>query len=770
MTRGAVKKLPVEPETESAYLEGEVTVLRHALTELDSDDRRTVKTVETALANLEAKQKRLLDQERDPGITFEATGIDYLIVDEFHDYKNLTTASKIADANIAGSFRATDMHMKLGHLRNTHGARVVTVATATPIANSITEAHVMQRYLRPDLLRETGVEAFDSWAATFGEKVTDVEMAPQGGGAFRLKTRFSKFVNVPEMLRMWHVFADVKTAEDLNLPVPLLRAREDGKRLPETVALTAGEHVHEYVADLGERAEKIQQRQPRTIDGKDDNMLWVSSDGRKAAVDYRLIDPHVNLDAEPIPLRDVAANIARIYELNKNNQYVDARTGEDSPTRGALQIVFCDLGTPSDRWNAYDELKHTLIENGVPAEGIRFVHEAKNDSEKARLFESARQGGVAVLIGSTMKMGVGTNVQARAVALHDVDCPWRPADIAQRHGRIIRQGNQNPEVGVYQYVTAGTFSAYMWQAIERKSKFINQVMRGRLDVREIDDLGDDSLSAAEAKALASGNPLLLERSVAINETARLDRLERAHSRNQNTLRATIKEADRTIDLLTARVAAYSATLPLIRDLSGESFAITIGSSTYDKRGEAAAALARWANAAGLQYAQVGRERPLGPLGTVSGIPINARARSSLGEVQLELTFDGIPNASVIIPRNKLNDTTDIGGIRQIEHRISSLNDLITRAVHDIAEAKQMKSDATGSLGAPFTHIDARQAAHDNLARIDAELAAMTTPKDDLNPTPEHPVAEQHPEARQPTQAAETGPYTASEPPSAGRGL
>lgn len=753
LTREAFRRLPVEAETATAFLDHEVQTLQAALADATGEDRMTVKQIEKRLAALEEKQKNLLDQERDPGITFESTGIDYLVVDEFHDYKNLSTTSKTPDANIQGSERATDMAMKLEYLRNTHGARVVTVATATPIANSITEAHVMQRYLRPDLLRKAGVEAFDAWAATFGQQVTDVEMAPQGGGAFRLKTRFAKFVNVPEMLRMWHVFADVKTAEDLNLPVPALQLREDGKRLPQTVALTAGDSVMDYVADLGERAERIQQRIPREINGKVDNMLWVSSDGRKAAVDYRLVDQYADVGAEPIALHDVAENIARIYHQNKHNTYRDTRTGEPSPVPGALQIVFCDLGTPSEKWNAYDELKLVLTQRGVPADGIRFVHEAKNDAEKARLFSAAREGGVAVLIGSTAKMGVGTNVQARAIALHDVDCPWRPADVAQRHGRIIRQGNQNPEVGIFQYVTTGTFSAYMWQAIERKSKFINQVMRGRLDVREMQDLGDDSLSAAEAKALASGNPLLLERSIAINESSRLERLERAWQRNRATLEGTIRNADQRIGALNANLAAYAAAAPRVRDLAGDNFRISIYGRHCDKRVDAAAALVRWAGAAGIHYARPGYDTAKGVIGEISGFPITARTRTDLGTVFVEFGLEGIPAATVKVDRKKLTDPEDIGAIRMLEHRIANLPTLIEHTKEQITAETNARAEAVRSLSAPFKHGDALQEARTNLERIDAQLRAMTEPKD---PQPENaPAADPDPTTR--TGITHTGP-------------
>ncbi len=721
LTRTAFQRLSLDPDAQTAFVNDTLNVLRAALTDVDKDDRLTVKGIEKRIQAEEERQKRLLDQPRDPGISFEATGIDYLIVDEAHDYKNLHTQSHIPDANIDGSARALDLALKLDYLRRVHGNRVVTVATATPIANSVTEAHVMQRYLRPDLLRDAGVEEFDAWAATFGQTVTEVEMAPTGGGAFRVKTRFARFQNVPEMLRMWHTFADVKTAEDLDLPTPLLTERTDGRRLPETVVIPATNEVLDYVRELGERAEAVA---ARAVPPTEDNMLKISTDGRKAALDIRLVHP----DAIPldVPLDAVADQIARIHHAHQGDRFLDTRTGEPSPLRGALQLVFCDLSTPAeDRWNAYHDLRDRLATRGVPAERVRFVHEARNDAEKARLFAAAREGRISVLIGSTQRMGVGTNVQARAVALHDVDCPWRPADVAQRHGRILRQGNQNPEVHIYQYVVEHTFAAYMWQTIERKARFIAQIMRGRLDVREIDDITGDTLTAAEAKALASGNPLLLERSVALNETARLERLERAWHRGQSTLRATATHADRTLTAATADLAALTAAKTRVQDLSGEKFRITIGDRIYTSRTDAATALARWSTSTGIGHARpVVDDRARGTVGQISSFPITARTQTDLGRVHLHLELDGIPGSTVRIPTDKALDPHDVGTIRMLENRVAGIDQLITMTRKRIDAATATRDDAARSLDAPFKHADALAAARAELSRVDAALAAV----------------------------------------------
>jgi N12 class adenine-specific DNA methylase/SAM-dependent methyltransferase len=727
-TRTAFQRLDLEPENLTAFTDAHLRVLKQALDFTAEDDRRTLKQIEKTIAREEEKVKKLLDTPRDPGVTFEATGIDYAIVDEAHDYKNLVTTSNIPDAVIEGSARAFDLALKIDYLRRTYPSRYATFATATPIANSVTEAHVMQRYLRPDLLGEAGVLPFDAWAATFGKTVTEVEMAPTGGGNFRVKTRFAKFQNVPEMLRMWRVFADVKTAEDLDLPTPLIKQRPDGRRIPETVVLTPGEEVRDYVIQLGKRAELVANR---AVEPSEDNMLNISTDGRKAALDIRMVDP----TARPamVPLNEIADRIAAIHHEHADNRYLDTRTGQPSPLPGALQIVFCDLGTPNpDKWNAYDYLKAQLIDRGVPEGGIRFVHEARNDAEKARLFAACRDGKVAILIASTSKAGVGTNVQARAVALHDVDCPWRPADVAQRHGRILRQGNQNAEVEVIQYVTEHTFAAYMWQAIERKSKFIGQVMRGRLDVREIDDLGSDSLSAAEAKALASGNPLLLERSVALNEATRLERLERAWHRAQSTLRSTIDFADHTLERLRGDQSALELALPKVQDLSGDRFHITIGTTPYTSRTDAAAAIARWARSRSLQYARPMRDdRGHGTIGQISGFPIAARTRTDLGRILLELNLEGVPGSTASSPVDKVLDD-GLGLIRQLEHRATNIQDLIDKTVERATAAEESRSDAERNLGAPFKHRDALDAARTELARVDDALAGLA--KDTPSPT------------------------------------
>ncbi|MGA2455025.1 MAG: helicase-related protein [Solirubrobacteraceae bacterium] len=735
MTQGAFAKIPLRAETQAAYIQGQVDDVRRVLQDAKGEQRMSVKRIERKLLALENKLKTRTDQARDQGVCFEDTGIDYVIVDELHMYKNLATDSNIRDAAIEGSERASDLHMKLEYLRSQGRERVVTGATATPIANSVTEAYVMQRYLRPDLLENAGIGAFDAWAATFGQTVTQMEMAPTGNNTFRMKTRFAKFSNVPEMLRMWSVFADVKTAEDLRLPTPDLAAREDGQRAPATVAVQPTVELEQFIEHLGERAEAVAAKR---VDPSKDNMLTISTDGRKAALDIRMVltdDP-----SGPTKIDAAADAIHRVWEQTRNNEYLDTITGEPSPVRGALQLVFSDIGTPNpDRWNAYDELHLQLVARGMPGEQVRFMHEAKTDVEKARMFAAARAGHIAVLIGSTQKMGVGTNVQARAIALYHLDCPWRPSDIAQREGRILRQGNQNTEVAIVRFVTERSFDSYMWQGVERKATFIAQLMRGRLDSREIEEIDSSALSAAEAKAISSGNPLLLEHSTLSNEVTRLRRLERAYQRNEHMLTHTRREAQHAAERASDQIAGLEAALPRVIDTSGERFRIQLHDHSYDSRVQAAAALARWANNTGLKYAPRYTKRDYGTIGQISGFEIQLAVRPGLGGLEAEITLDGVPRSTFRIDIDTLLDG-QVGLIQRIENRVSGIPTLLASAREDLATAQQTVVDAGQRIGQPFRHAETLHDAERQLADVEAQLAELN---DDTEPglkdPPEEPL-------------------------------
>lgn len=740
MTRTAFERIELSAESQAEYLNREIDRKRQ---EINAAKERaaerggrpmTVKKVEARLQADEEKMKRLRERPVDPGITFEQTGIDYLVVDELHDFKNLDTASNIQDAAINGSKRASDLHSKVEYLRAKHGERVITGATATPIANSVTEMYVMQRYLRPDLLEKAGINDFDTWAATFGQVVTEMEMTVAGGDTFKMKDRFAKFQNVPELLKMFHTFADVKTGEDLQLPVPLLQEREDGLRLPRMVMVEPSPELESYIADIGDRAEAVQQRQ---VHPTEDNMLKISSDGRKAALDMRLVDPDLNMTEVETKIGATADLVARVYEQNKNNTYTDPVTGDPHPTPGALQIVFCDLGTPSDKWNVYAQLRDDLAQRGIPRDKVRFMHEAKNDAEKGRLFAACRTGEVAVLVGSTQKMGVGTNIQARAVHLIDMDAPWRPADVAQRHGRIVRQGNQNAEIAISQIVTKGSFDTFMWQTLERKSRFIDQIMRGRLDVREIEDVGENTLSFAEVKAISSGNPLILEKSKADQELSRLERLNRAWHRNQASMVHRKESAQRRGETLVAQLPALKeAASRTTAEAGGDAFRMTIDGQTYDKRTDAVEAWKRWtsANAAGFGHPVSGGIRDLGIVAHIAGHDIRYVQGTAntvdLSASRVELRIDDAPGIAVESTRIATLAPT-VGLIQRIENQVLRLPDEVVKHEQLIEEAREEYRQAATALGQPFKHEEALAQAKWDVERIDRVMRGEPNPEPNL---------------------------------------
>jgi N12 class adenine-specific DNA methylase len=713
MTRSAFTRLAVAPDTEAAYERQQVAQLRAMLERSKGQRGLTVKVIEKQIARREQRLKAILDTPRDPGISFEATGIDYLLVDEAHEFKNLQTDANIRDAAITGSKRASDLHMKLEYLRSRHGARIATLATATPIANSITEAHVMSRYLRPDLLRTAGVEDFDAWAATFGQTVTEIEVDPAKSGDYRMHTRFARFQNVPEMLRMWHVFADVKTAEQLKLPVPQLAERPDGHRAPHAVLIDPSPELSLYVEQLGERADKVR---GGIVDPTEDNMLKITGDGRKAALDMRLVTGQPA--STPGKLQAAAGNIARLYHATREREYLDTITGEPSPTRGALQIVFCDLSTPGEGWNAYEQLRDELVDRGLPAETIRFIHQARDDVEKARLFAACRTGHVGVLLGSTQKMGVGTNIQARAIALHHLDCPWRPSDVAQRDGRILRQGNQNPTIGIYRYVVERSFDSYSWQTVERKARFINQLMRGRLDVREIEDLSDDVIGFAELKAIASGDPLILDKAKIDAEAERLKRLERAWQRGHQALRSTIVSGEQRASARERQIAAIGAVLPTVRDTRGERFTMTVADRTYPHRTDAAAALA-----AHLTTIARGPARAVAEL---AGLQIDAELLGEhTGKSYVHLHLHGLPAQPATLERAQLRDA-GLSLIRQLEHRVGTLPELAAKLDRERSEALREAAAAREQLARPFKYAQQLTAARAQQEQIERTIAERHT--------------------------------------------
>ena len=486
------EKIPMSIERQRAILEQQLNELTEGIAELKRNrgENFSVKQLEKSRKSVKQKLQKLNDQSRkDDVVTFEELGVDRLFIDESHYYKNLYLYTKMR--NVGGiaqteAQKSSDLFMKCRYLDEITGGRGTVFATGTPISNSMVELYTIQRYLQYNTLVKNGLQHFDAWASTFGETVTAIELTPEGTG-YRAKTRFAKFYNLPELMAMFKEVADIKTADMLNLPVPEAEYHN--------VSVEPSEMQKEMVASLAERAEKVR---GGGVDSSVDNMLKITNDGRKLALDQRMLNAMLP-DFENSKINACVDNVYRIWEENKDKK--------------SAQLVFCDLSTPKNdgTFSVYNDIRKKLIERGVPESEVRFIHEAETDVKKKELFQKVRKGEVRVLMGSTQKMGAGTNVQDRLIALHDVDCPWRPADLEQRSGRIIRQGNSNPKVEIYRYVTKQTFDAYLYQLVEGKQKFASQIMTSKSPVRSAEDIDETALSYAEIKMLATGNPYIKEK-------------------------------------------------------------------------------------------------------------------------------------------------------------------------------------------------------------------------------------------------------------------
>ena len=500
------EKIPMSVERQVAIIQKQIEDITLGIQDLKNNngERFSIKQMEKTKKGLETRLAKLNDTSRkDDVVTFEELGVDRIFVDEAHYYKNLFLYTKMR--NVGGiaqteAQKSSDLFMKCRYLDELTGGKGVIFATGTPISNSMVELYTMQRYLQYGELEKRHLQQFDAWASTFGETVTAIELSPEGTG-YRAKTRFAKFFNLPELMALFKEVADIQTSEMLNLPVP--------KANYHNVVIEPSEIQKELVKDLSERAEKIRNRM---VDSSVDNMLKITNDGRKLALDQRLTNDMLE-DFEHSKVATCADNIYSIWD----------KTNDDK----SAQLVFCDLSTPHNdgKFNVYDDLKTKLIDRGIPEEEIAFIHDANTDARKQELFNKVRRGQVRVLIGSTQKMGAGTNCQDRLIALHDLDCPWRPSDLIQRSGRIIRQGNKNPEVDIYRYVTEGTFDAYLYQLVENKQRFISQIMTSKTPVRFAEDIDETALSYAEIKALAAGNPDIIEKTELDTQVAKLKLLK-----------------------------------------------------------------------------------------------------------------------------------------------------------------------------------------------------------------------------------------------------
>ncbi|HEU2583990.1 TPA: DEAD/DEAH box helicase family protein [Streptococcus pneumoniae] len=510
------EKIPMSKEYQEKHIQDQIDEIINYVEEYKHDRNQnfTVKQLEKTKKKLETRLEKLNDDfKKDDVITFEELGVDKLFIDEAHNYKNLYLYTKMR--NVAGigqseAFKSSDMFMKCRYMDEMTGGKGIVFATGTPVSNSMTELYTMQRYLQYESLKKNGLKHFDSWASTFGETQSAFELSPEGTG-YRVKTRFSKFYNLPELMSMFKEVADIQTADMLNLPTPEAHY--------EVIKTLPSEEQKEILKSLSERADDVRNR---VVEPDADNMLKITNDGKKLALDQRLINPLLP-DNPDSKVNVCVKNVFAIWDKTKDDR--------------STQLLFSDMSTPKGdgEFNIYDDIREKLLAMGIPKEEIAFIHEANTDKQKDELFAKVRKGDVRILLGSTQKMGAGTNVQNKLIALHDLDVPWRPADLEQRAGRIVRQGNENKEVNIYRYVTENTFDAYLWQTIENKQKFISQIMTSKTPVRVAEDVDESSLNYAEIKALATGDPKIKEKMDLDNEVTKLKMLEANFKSNRYRL-------------------------------------------------------------------------------------------------------------------------------------------------------------------------------------------------------------------------------------------
>ena len=570
------EKIPMSVERQRAILEQQIDEIMMGISEAKREkaENFTIKQMEKTKKGLQAKIDKLNDQSRkDDVVTFEELGVDRIFIDESHYFKNLFLYTKMR--NVGGiaqteAQKSSDLFMKCRYLDEITGGRGIIFATGTPISNSMVELYTIQRYLQMSALEEQGLQHFDAWAANYGETVTAIELSPEGTG-YRAKTRFAKFYNLPELMSVFKNVADIQTADMLKLPVPEAHYHN--------IALKPSEYQKEIVASLAERAEKVRNRE---VDSSVDNMLLITNDGRKLALDQRLVNPMLPSDPNSKAAK-CAENVFEIWQ----------RTADKRST----QMIFCDLSTPKDdgTFSVYDDIRAKLLELGVPENEIAFIHNAKSEVQKKDLFGKVRSGQVRILLGSTQRMGAGTNCQQKLIALHHLECPWRPSDLQQREGRIIRQGNENPEVDIYSYVTEGTFDAYLYQLVESKQKFISQIMTSKSPVRSAEDVDEQALSYAEIKALASGNPMIKEKMDLDIEVSKLKLLKANHLSQKYALEDAISKGfPKQIAETQARIAGYGADIAAVKENThpnGDGFSpLTLAGVTHADKKEAGAAL------------------------------------------------------------------------------------------------------------------------------------------------------------------------------------
>ncbi len=685
VTHSSFEKIPVSMKNRQKFIQSQIKEIEQAIIEQKREERgtRLVKELEKVKRRLETKLKILsADHKKDNTLTFEELGIDMLLVDEAHKFKNLfyvTKMTRVAGLPQTASERAFDLFLKVQHIQEKNRGGGVVFATGTPISNTMAEMFTMQRYLQMHELRRSQLQHFDSWAATFGEIVTTMELSPNGSG-YRLQSRFARFVNVPELMQQFRQTADVQTAEMLKLPVPKLR---EGKQV--TISAPSTPELKAFVDQLVARTERIKNGQ---VDPRDDNMLKITTEGRKAALDLRLMLPHVR----DHPDTKVNRAVEKAHEI-----WLDS-----APTRGT-QMIFCDLSTPAangSHFSVYADVRDKLMARGIPSEQIAFIQNCSDDAAKAALFKFVREGTVRILIGSTPMMGEGTNVQKRLVALHHLDAPWRPADIEQREGRILRQGNENEFVSIYRYVTEGSFDAYMWQTLESKARFIAQVMNGDASVRRAEDVDAAALTYAEVKAIASGNPLVIEKASVDAEVMRLSRLKKQHNDSQYQLRYRIKSFVEGADICRREIANMTEDLKTRVPTQGDQFSLQLRKETFTDRTKAGRAIIF--AAAAMKPFQTTK-----PIGTIGGFPIAIQ--------KLE------DRANIIIQGKNaytahISDTP-LGTISSLEHALTNLDQRLTDCTTNLADMEQKHTELAKHLDQPFEYSSQLETATKRQAEI-----------------------------------------------------
>ncbi|MCR4745746.1 MAG: DEAD/DEAH box helicase family protein [Lachnospiraceae bacterium] len=684
------EKIPLSQERQVAILEKQIDDITEAIAEAKAErgERYTIKQMEKSKKQLLTKLDKLNDQSRkDNVVTFEQLGVDRLFVDESHAYKNLFLYTKMR--NVAGiaqteAQKSQDMFNKCQYLDEITGGKGVTFATGTPISNSMTELYTNMRYLQYNTLQRLGLGQFDSWAANFGDTQTAIELAPEGTG-YRAKTRFAKFFNLPELISLFKESADIQTPDMLKLPVPEAEY--------ENITLKPSEAQKEMVQSLADRAERVRNRM---VDSSIDNMLKITNDGRKLALDQRLMNDMLPDD-----------------ENSKSSVCVEKafKIWEDTADKKSAQLIFCDLSTPKGdgSFNVYEDIRDKLIAKGVPAEEIAFIHDANTETRKAELFAKVRSGQVRFLLGSTAKMGAGTNVQDKLIALHHLDVPWRPSDIEQQEGRILRQGNTNPKVKIFRYVTEGTFDAYSWQLIENKQKFIGQIMTSKSPVRSCEDMDEAALSYAEVKALATGNPYIKEKMdldiqvsklklLKANHTSQKYRLEDNIAKNYPQQISALKER---ISGMKADIATYDANKPADKDF----FNMTVAGKNYDDRKEAGAAII--AICKEMKQANVAV-----PVGEYLGMKMN-------------VSFDSFSRKFSLNMKGQLSHSIEIGSdpsgnITRIGNAMEAMPKQLEEATARLANVEQQLETAKAEVNKPFPQ---EQELADKLTRL-AELNSL----------------------------------------------